>query len=281
MSKKILILGVTGMLGHTLFTQLSQNRLIDLYGTVRSSQIPIFISGNIITNIDVSNFDSLVSIITNLKPEIIINCIGLIKQLPSANDHILAININSLLPHRLALLCKTVNAKLIHISTDCVFSGNKGNYIETDNPDPVDLYGRTKLLGEVHQSGCLTLRTSIIGREINSQYGLVEWFFSQKGKKVKGYAKAIYTGLTTNTLASIIEKLILEYPDLSGLWHLSSEPISKYQLLNIINKTFNLDINIEKDESYICDRSLNSQRFRKATNYQPPTWEEMIAQLNK
>jgi len=278
MTKKILILGVTGMLGNTLFTQLSQNKSIYTYGTVRSDRVPN--SSNIIKNIDAMNFDSVVNIVTELNPDVIINCIGLIKQIPSASDPILAINLNALFPHRLAVLCEKTNTRLIHISTDCVFSGNKGNYLETDNPDPVDLYGRTKLLGEVTEKSCLTLRTSIIGIEINSQHGLVEWFFSQKGKKVKGYDRAIYTGLTTKALAKIIEKVILEYPNLSGLWHVSSEPISKYQLLNIINKKFDLGVIIEKDETYICDRSLNSQRFRTAIDYQPPAWTEMIKDLD-
>ena len=160
-----------------------------------------------------------------------------------------------------------------------MFSGQKGNYIEKDNPDPVDLYGRSKLLGEVHGEHCLTLRTSIIGRELQTKYGLIEWFLSQKSKAVKGFSRAIYTGFTTQVLAEIIANVIEQHPDLSGLWHVSSDPISKYDLLHLVNQAFQLDITIERDEAFVCDRSLDSSRFRQATGYQPPTWSEMITQL--
>jgi len=284
METKILILGVSGMLGCTLFQYFLQNSSFTTYGTTRNSQ-PIscknhlFESSSIYPNIDANSLDKIENLITTLKPNIVINCIGIIKQLLIAKDPISSITINSLFPHQLAQLCQKYNAKLIQISTDCVFSGNKGNYTEQDNPDPIDLYGRTKLLGEVTSPNCLTIRTSIIGRELNSQNSLVEWFISQKGKTVKGFDHAIYTGFTTQSLAQIIEKIILEQPDLEGLWHVSSDPITKYQLLNMMNQAFNLGITIEKDESFICDRSLNSQKFRGFTGYTPPTWEEMIAQL--
>ena len=280
---KILILGISGMLGHTLFQYFLQNSAFITYGTLRNNQsIPsknALIESSIYPNIDANSLDKIENLITTLKPNIVINCIGIIKQLPTAKDSIPSITINTLFPHQIAQLCQKYNAKLIHISTDCVFSGLKGNYTEQDNPDPVDLYGRTKLLGEVNYNNCLTLRTSIIGRELNSQNSLVEWFLSQKGKTVKGYKRAIYTGFTTQTLAHIIEKIILEYPDLQGLWHVSSDPITKYQLLNMINKAFQLGITINRDEEFVCDRSLNSDRFRSHTDYQPPSWEKMIDQL--
>ena len=283
MKTKILILGISGMLGHTLFQYFLQNSAFITYGTLRNNQ-PIssknaLIESSIYPNIDANSIDEIETLITTLKPDIIINCIGIIKQLPTAKDPIPSITINALFPHQLAQLCQKYNAKLIHISTDCVFSGLKGNYTEQDNPDPIDLYGRTKLLGEVTHNNSLTLRTSIIGRELNSQNSLVEWFLSQKGKIVKGYDRAIYTGFTTPVLAQIIEKIILEHPTLTGLWHVSSDPITKYQLLNIINQAFNLGITIEKDESFVCDRSLNSQKWRSLTGYSPPTWEEMINSL--
>ena len=283
METKILILGISGMLGHTLFQYFLQNSAFTTYGTLRNNQpIPsknALIESSIYPNIDANSLDKIENLITTLKPDIVINCIGIIKQLPSAKDPIPSITINALFPHQLAKLCQKHNAKLIHISTDCVFSGLKGNYTEQDNPDPVDLYGRTKLLGEVTYNNCLTLRTSIIGRELNSQNSLLEWFLSQQGKTVKGYDRAIYTGLTTPVLAQIIEKIILEHPTLTGLWHVSSNPITKYQLLNIINQTFNLGITIEKDETFICDRSLNSELFRHYTGFVPPTWETMITQI--
>ena len=277
---KILVLGIRGMLGHTLFNYFHANSIFNTYGTIRECH-PNFLSSSsfIYPNIDTNSISNIESLLTTLKPHVVINCIGIIKQLPTAKDPIASITINSLFPHQLAQICEKHNAKLIQISTDCVFSGNKGNYTEQDNPDPVDLYGRTKLLGEVTSPNCLTIRTSIIGRELNSQNSLFEWFLSQKGKTVKGFDRAIYTGFTTQALSQIIEKIILEQPNLEGLWHISSDPITKYQLLNMMNQAFNLGITIEKDESFVCDRSLNSQKFRNFTGYTPPTWEEMIAQL--
>lgn len=282
---KILVLGVTGMLGHTLFNHFYTNSIFSTCGTIRECQAnsllsPYLIYPNLIyPNIDANPINNIEELLTTLKPNIVINCIGIIKQLSTAKDPIASISINSLFPHQLAQLCQKHNTRLIQISTDCVFSGNKGNYTEQDNPDPIDLYGRTKLLGEVTSPNCLTIRTSIIGRELNSQNSLVEWFISQKGKTVKGFDRAIYTGFTTQTLAQIVEKIILEQPNLEGMWHISSDPITKYQLLNMMNQAFNLGITIDRDESFICDRSLNSQKFRDFTGYTPPTWEEMIAQL--
>lgn len=283
MKTSVLILGISGMLGHALLKNFLESSLFTTYGTLRKSRTisGIFPSNHpcIYPNIDANSLDNIERLIASLNPSIIINCIGIIKQLPTAKDPIASIAINSLFPHQLAQLCQKYNAKLIQISTDCVFSGNKGNYTEQDNPDPVDLYGRTKLLGEVTSPNCLTIRTSIIGRELNSQNSLVEWFISQKGKTVQGFDRAIYTGFTTQALAQIIEKIILEQPNLEGMWHISSDPITKYQLLNMMNQAFNLGITIDRDESFICDRSLNSQKFRDFTGYTPPTWEEMIAQL--
>jgi len=279
---RILILGGTGMLGHALW-QAWQDKF-DTYTTLRkTNQDYVIFSGwnkeRIINHVSVQEFETVTSAVEKVKPSILINCIGIIKQIPSANDPIATIKINSLFPYQLAQLCQKHDTKMIQISTDCVFSGNKGNYTEQDIPDPVDLYGRSKLLGEVIAPNCLTIRTSIIGRELNSQHSLVEWFLAQRGKPVKGYDRAIYTGFTTQALVQTIEKTILEYPNIEGLWHISSDPITKYQLLNMMNQAFNLGITIEKDEHFVCDRSLNSQKFRDFTGYTPPTWDEMIVQL--
>lgn len=284
MKIKTLILGVSGMLGNILYRTFQNNLDIKIFGTLRKNiffydEIKSNLLDSIYTNVDANLISDIESLIAKIKPNVVINCIGIIKQLATAKDPIDSITVNALFPHQLAQLCQKHNAKLIQISTDCVFSGNKGNYTEQDNPDPVDLYGRTKLLGEVIAPNCLTIRTSIIGRELHSQNSLVEWFLSQKGKTVKGYDRAIYTGFTTIALAQILEKIIVEHPHLEGLWHISSDPITKYQLLNMMNQAFNLGITIEKDESFICDRSLNSQKFRDFTGFTPPSWEEMISQL--
>jgi dTDP-4-dehydrorhamnose reductase len=283
---RVLILGGTGMLGHQLWQAWQEK--FDIYISHRGGSEVLQTNSllnsfnnieQVINYVAADNLESVIRALELANPNIVINCIGIIKQLLNAKDPIPSITVNALFPHQLAQLCQKYNAKLIQISTDCVFSGDKGNYTEQDNPDPVDLYGRTKLLGEVTSPNCLTIRTSIIGRELNSQNSLVEWFISQKGKTVKGFDRAIYTGFTTQALSQIIEKIILEQPNLKGLWHISSDPITKYQLLNVMNQAFNLGITIEKDESFICDRSLNSQKFRDFTGYTPPTWEKMIAQL--
>jgi dTDP-4-dehydrorhamnose reductase len=279
---KLLILGATGMLGHKLMQSLSKR--FEVTGTVRGS-VEIYKGHQVLGNmpligmVKAEKFERVGEVVAKAQPDAIINCIGIIKQHPAANDSIQSININALFPHRLAKLCQTSGIRLIHLSTDCVFSGRKGNYSEDDVPDPDDLYGRTKLLGEVVYPGCLTIRTSMIGRELRGKAGLVEWFLSQRGKRVNGFSRAIFTGFTTGVLADLIGDLANMSSPLYGLWHVSSDPISKYDLLELINRKFQLDITIDRDEVFHCDRSLNSIRFRKATRFKVPSWEEMIDQM--
>jgi dTDP-4-dehydrorhamnose reductase len=168
--------------------------------------------------------------------------------------------------------------RLVHVSTDCVFSGEKGNYRENDPPDAADLYGRTKFLGEVDIPGCVTLRTSIIGHELSGRHGLVEWFLAQEGT-VKGFARAVFSGFPTVEMARIVAERILPYERLSGLYHVSSEPISKYDLLRLVAKEYGKRIGIERDEEFACDRSLDSSRFREAIGYEPPAWPELVARM--
>jgi dTDP-4-dehydrorhamnose reductase len=282
MTKRILILGGAGMLGHKL-CQLYR-REFDAWCTVRSQPrgpegFEIWDRDRMIAGVDAVDFDSVARAIADVKPEVVINCIGIIKQLKAAKDPIVSLSINSLFPHRLAILCRAAGARMIHISTDCVFSGRKGNYTEDDVSDAEDLYGRTKYLGEAGYPGCLTLRTSIIGRELHSTSGLIDWFLSNRGGKVRGYRKAIYTGFTTQALAKIIAEIIVDHPELSGLLQVSSEPINKYDLLRLVNEIYGAGIDIEPDDAFVCDRSLNSARFRAAVNFQPPTWPEMIVEM--
>ncbi len=278
----ILILGATGMLGHKLMQELSGK--FDVVGTVRGNATkyaanPIIAQMPLHGDVQAESFDSVIGALASIRPDVIINCIGIIKQRPSAKSPLPSIAINALFPHRLAMLCKAMGTRLIHIGTDCVFSGRKGNYTEDDIPDAEDLYGRTKLLGEVAYPGSLTIRTSIIGRELFSKLGLIEWFMSKRGGNVQGFAGAIYTGFTTQAMASIIGEIIEKHPDLCGLWHVSSDPISKYDLLNLVNHKFKLGIVVEKNTEFSCDRSLDSTRFRSFTGFMPPTWEEMITQM--
>ena len=279
---RILILGATGMLGHKLTQVFSQQ--FEVFATVRSSTEalaghPVISQKDLLGNVSVENFDSVVRAIAISKPDYVINCIGIVKQQLAAKDPLPSISVNALFPHRLAQVCQAAGIRLIHISTDCVFSGRKGNYVETDVADAEDLYGRTKLLGEVSGEGCLTVRTSIIGRELESSHGLVEWFLSQEGQTIKGYKKAIFSGFTTNALAEIIAQIIAKHSDLQGVWHVAAEPINKYDLLSLVKQVYKLNIQIEPDETFLCDRSLNPDRFRQATGFVSPSWSDMINQI--
>jgi dTDP-4-dehydrorhamnose reductase len=277
---KILILGAGGMLGHTLAGQFKHH--YETIATVRQSpdyyrQYPVFDGVELIAGIDAFLPDTVAGAIAKIRPDMVINCIGIVKQLPEANNHITSITINALFPHQLAKFCADNGARLIHISTDCVFTGHKGMYTEADLSDAEDLYGRTKFLGEVgNMPNTLTLRTSMIGHELNSAYGLVEWFLSQHGKTVKGYRKAIYTGFTTDALGDLIGHIIDHHPNLHGLWQASSAPINKYDLLNLVKSVYQAPIEIIPDDAVTIDRSLDSTRLRNAIGYTPPSWEQMV-----
>lgn len=281
---KVLILGVTGMLGSTVFKMLMKDKLLTVYGTLRSASgtkyFPIDSHTQLLANVDVLDNDSLISVMTAVKPDLVINCIGLIKQYADANDPLLALPINAMFPHRLANLCLLINARLIHISTDCVFSGSKGMYTEEDVSDAKDLYGKSKYIGELHDlSHAVTLRTSIIGHELNSQTSLVDWFLSQTGQ-VNGYKKAIFSGLPTVELASVIRDFVIPNVSLHGLHHVSVEPIDKYSLLNLIADVYGKEIEIEADDKVQIDRSLDSTKFRQATGYEPPSWSILIEKMH-
>lgn len=281
---KILILGGTGMLGHVLFKQLSKKAGLEVQATVRSyDNLNSWFSHDEIkrirSNVDANDFDAVVRALAAVKPDVVINCIGLIKQLPKGSDPLSAITVNAQLPHRLSLVCRSSDARLIHISTDCVFDGEKGMYKEDDITNAIDLYGRTKSLGEVSYSPhCITLRTSIVGHELKGGFGLIEWFLAQE-EKVRGYKKAIYSGFPTVELARIISKYVLPNSELTGIYHVSADPISKYDLLNLVAKRYKKDIKIEPDEDFVLDRSLDSSRFRSITGYSPPSWVELVNRM--
>ena len=280
---RILILGASGMLGNALYRFFSASENYLTYGTSRSPHLmqalPSALRQNIIQNINVENESGVNELLARVQPTVVVNCVGLVKQLAEANDAIAAIKINALLPHQLARHCQQVNARLIHVSTDCVFSGAKGQYIEEDLPDAQDLYGRSKLLGEVDYDNAITLRTSIIGHEINSHHGLVDWFLSQKGQ-VKGYRKAVFSGLPTVELARVIRDFVIPHPALRGTYHVSASPINKYELLRLVAQQYGKQIEIVPDDGVVIDRSLNSQRFRQATQYQPTSWEDLIQRMH-
>jgi len=278
---RILILGGDGMLGHQLLkslaprheTRVTLRRDLDDY-----AKYGLFDVTNSYAGIDVRSIERLAEVIADFCPEVVINAVGIVKQRPTAKESIPSLEINALLPHRLAVLCRAASARLIHLSTDCVFSGKAGNYREDAPSDAEDLYGRTKFLGEVHDSCCLTLRTSIIGYELSRKKSLIEWFLAQQGR-VRGFTKAVYSGFTTLEMSRIIERLLIEHPQASGLYQVSSDPISKFYLLTIFRDRLGKDIEIVPDDSFVCDRSLDSSRFRREFEYAPPAWETMLAEL--
>ena len=278
--RKVLILGATGMLGHALFTLLSERGDMEVHATARrraglSRWFPPDLAAKIHGGVSADDFGSVLRALDEAAPDVVVNGIGVIKQLPESQDPIVAISINALFPHRLALACKAVGARVVHVSTDCVFSGEKGNYSEDDLPDAPDLYGRTKLLGEVAGPGCMTLRTSIIGHELVGRRGLLEWFLSQEGK-VEGFANAIFSGFPTVEIARVVAERIIPDEGLTGLYHVSSAPISKYDLLRLVAERYGKTIEIGRQEEFRCDRSLDSGRFRRATGYEPPPWPQMV-----
>jgi dTDP-4-dehydrorhamnose reductase len=279
---KVLIMGGSGMLGHKLWQQFAAR--FDTSITFRGSleyyrKCTLFDSDRALDHVSAEDFDGVVRVIDRLKPDVIVNCIGIVKQAESANDPITSISVNALFPHRLAKLCRSLGIRLIQISTDCVFSGRKGYYNEEDKSDAEDLYGRTKYLGELTYEGCLTLRTSIIGRELVTANGLIEWFLSQDGLTVKGYTNAIFSGFTTICMAEIIGMIITGQPDMSGVWHVASQPISKYDLISLVKQIFKLNIHIERDDTVVIDRSLNAGRFLNTTGFIVPSWRDMIEQM--
>jgi dTDP-4-dehydrorhamnose reductase len=281
---KVLVLGATGMLGHKLVQILS--RSFSTYGTLRRSPDifsghPAFRQATLIGGVDAYDIGSVKNVIDSVKPEVVINSIGIVKQLPEALDPVRSITINSLFPHQVADICSKNGIRFIHYSTDCVFSGMKGSYQEEDFPDADDLYGRSKLLGEVTGKGCLTFRTSLIGREIGTSHGLIEWFLAQEGKQVRGYDQAFFSGLTTNAHAGIVTQIITGYPELHGLFHLAAPRISKYALLDLVKKTYHCTIDIEPDSKEKTDRSLDGSLFRSSTNIIIPSWPEMITEMYK
>ena len=282
---RVLILGGDGMLGHKVFQVLSAR--FEVYATFRGArgpwaQYPMYATADpvrLLGGVDAMVFPCVVRAMGWVQPDAVINCIGIIKQLKEAQDPVISLSLNALFPHQLADLCAAAGARLMHVSTDCVFSGHKGAYSEDDVPDAEDLYGRTKLLGEVNRPGCLTIRTSIIGRDFQKQTGLLEWFLGQRGRSVRGYRNAIYTGLTTQALSCIMGDILENHSHLSGLYQVASAPISKCELLARIRETMRLDVAIEPYDDPPCDRSLRADRFVAATGHRIPSWDEMIAGL--
>ena len=281
--QRVLVLGASGMLGNAVLRFFAQSAGFDVAGSARSAstlaQLPADLRERVVTGVDVENVDSLARLFAQVRPDVVINCIGLVKQLAEADDPLLAIPINALLPHRLARLCQVAGARFVHVSTDCVFTGAKGMYREEDPADAQDLYGRSKHLGEVDYDNAVTLRTSIIGHELASAHGLVGWFLAQTGQ-VRGFTRAVFSGLPTVELARVIRDHVLPRPELRGLHHVSAAPIAKFDLLQLVAQAYGRTTVIVPDDRLVIDRSLDSTRFRQITGYAPPAWPELVRAMH-
>jgi dTDP-4-dehydrorhamnose reductase len=281
---KVLVLGVTGMLGNAVFRVFSADIECETWGTLRNGavvrQFPESSQARLLVGIDVLDQDALAAVLAKVRPDVVINCIGLIKQLADSKDPLAALPINAMLPHRLARLCALSGARLIHVSTDCVFSGRKGGYLESDISDADDLYGKSKYIGELHDlSHAITLRTSIIGHELGTSYALVDWFLSRQGS-VRGFTKAVFSGLPTVELARVMKDFVVPHSGLNGLYHIAAEPITKFDLLSLVAAEYGKQIDILSDDELVIDRSLDGSRFRDATGYVAPAWPELIRRMN-
>ncbi|MEW5902971.1 MAG: SDR family oxidoreductase [Pseudomonadota bacterium] len=280
---KVLVIGASGMIGSTVLRVLSEKKGWQVSGTVRNGDakrfFPSHIAERIVEGVDVEHPDALAKVLDAIRPDAVINCAGLTKHKPEAEDPLVSIPINTLMPHRLAGLCKLAGARLIHVSTDCVFSGGKGNYTEEDFADARDVYGKSKALGEVTYPHTVTLRTSTIGHEFETKYGLLEWFLSQEGR-CKGYNRAVFSGLPTVVFAEVVRDVVIPNPELSGLYHVAAQAINKFDLLKLIAVVYGKQIEIESDDRLAIDRSLDATRFREATGYVAPGWPELIERMH-
>lgn len=279
---RVLILGAGGMLGHKVW-QIFRDRF-DCRAAVRTRlPLPLFDDERVIDGFDAADFDGVRRLIGTARPDVVVNCVGVVKQLAAAHDPIASITLNALFPHIVARASAEAGARMIHISTDCVFAGTKGQYVETDLPDASDLYGRSKLLGEVTgaEQGPqpLTIRTSIIGRELRTSNGLVEWLLANRGGSVAGFTRAVFSGVTTTVLAETLATILEQQPALHGLYHVAAAAISKYDLLVMLNEALGAAVAITPDDRVVIDRSLDATRFQSATGLAAPAWQDMIGAL--
>lgn len=279
----VLVLGASGMLGHMLVRVLSEHHQV--IGTTSSqydSKSPlarVLDKANWIDHVDVRNWQTVESAINHVKPNVLINCVGVIKQKMDSGNIMDAILINSLIPHQLAATCEKLNIRFIHFSTDCVFDGTPGIKYTSYTPNATDLYGATKRLGEVNYAPSITLRTGFVGRQLSGAEGLFEWVLSQKGKAISGYQNAIYSGLTTMALSRVIKQVIEVQPTLSGLYQVASNRINKFDLITKLNQLLQLDLLIAQNTEFMCDRSMDGTEFTNLTNIHIPSWEEMLTEF--
>jgi dTDP-4-dehydrorhamnose reductase len=279
---KVMVLGANGMIGSTMLRILARQVGWQVFGTVRSEsvlgRVPLEMASRLISGVDLTNSDALIRLFRKCSPDVVVNCAGLTKHVSGGTDPLEALTMNALIPHRLAELCGVSGARLIHVSTDCVFSGSKGNYSEADLADARDVYGKTKHLGEVASLGSITLRTSTIGHELGTRLGLLEWFLAQS--RCKGYRRAIFSGLPTVEFARVVRDIVIPNGSLSGLYHVGAELIDKECLLRVITREYGLTTEIEPNDSVVIDRSLDSRKFSAETGYRAADWTTLIKEMH-
>ncbi|WP_432905557.1 dTDP-4-dehydrorhamnose reductase family protein [Micromonospora matsumotoense] len=283
-ARRVLVVGVTGMLGHAVLRELDDDPELDVHGLARSIDdragwFPRHLLDRIVPAVDVTRFDHVRRLVDELRPDVVVNCVGVIKQRPDVQDAVPTVTLNALFPHLLADACAQVGGRLVHVSTDCVFSGRRGGYVEDDLPDPPDLYGRSKLLGEATGAAALTLRTSIVGHELTTNRSLVDWFLSQRGQ-VRGFTRAIYSGVTTVEFARLLRTVVLPRAELTGLFHVAAAPITKYDLLRLVAEVYGWSGELVPDDEFTCDRSMRADALAHVTGYHPPSWPDMIAAMH-
>jgi dTDP-4-dehydrorhamnose reductase len=280
---RILILGASGLIGHKLLQKLSND--FDVYATLHRSKesyglMPLFSGQNIIDEVDVSDFENVSAILHSVNPNVILNCIGITPRKDEINNLYKVIKINSLFPHQLANWAKVNNKRVIHFSTDCVFNGSTGNYTENSLTTAEDVYGRTKALGEINYSHTLTIRSSFIGQELFGKTELLDWFLNQEGKRINGFTNTLYSGVSTNFMTYVVKTIILNAPELSGLYQLAPDkPISKYELLCIAKRAFDVNIEIIPENEYVHTPTLNGSKLKDNIKINVPSWKEMMKDL--
>jgi len=271
MTKRLLVLGGTGLLGSAVTKHFLRNNDFSLVTTCRDKTVSID-KNALVFDVVKDSIDVL-----PVSFDYVINCVGIIKPF-MAQDPIAAIKINSLFPWQTAKWCNENNMKLIHITTDCVYSGHKGKYIETDEHDTLDAYGKSKSLGECVTEAML-MRTSIIGEEIHKNASLIEWAKSQKGKTVGGYTTHLWNGVTTKEYARVCEKIIINNWYEKGLFHIhASDDVSKYQMLQYFDRKFMLKLDIKKENPEPIDRTLRTEKGL-CKKLEIPTVEQMVMDL--
>ena len=277
---KIFITGIDGMIGHKIAQSLSKEHTIigSSRKNIKSEDLGIN-DCELITHDFLK--DDILEILDKINPEIIVNCAGITIRRGINDNYDNTILLNSNLPHIIDDWTERNQSKLIHFSSDCVFSGKKGNYLDESIPDATDLYGLSKSRGEVKSKNTLTIRCSIIGREIFNHTELFEWIYSMRGKQIKGYNNVLYSGVTSIWMGRVLKKILKYHTELSGIYNISSEPITKYSLLNLINEHFKLGIEISRDNKIKSNKVLISKKFTEITDINPPNWDDLMTELKE